>query len=37
MPQPDADPHGGIEDFKTIYNDTNLIDVPDDQKSGYID
>ena len=37
MPQPDADPHGDIEDFKTIYSDTNLIDVPDDQKSEYID
>ena len=37
MPQPDADPHGGLEDFKTVYNDPNLIDIPDDQKSGYID
>ena len=37
MPKPDADPHGGLEDFKKIYEDPNLLDVPDDQKSGYID
>ena len=37
MPKPDADPHGGIEDFKEVYEDPNLLDVPGDQKSGYID
>ena len=37
MPKPDADPRGGLEDFKKIYEDPNLLDVPDDQKSGYID
>ena len=37
MPKPDADPHGGLEDFKEIYEDPNLLDIPDDQKSGYMD
>ena len=37
MPKPDADPHGGLEDFKKIYDDPNLLNVSDDQKSGYID
>tara|TARA_B100000686_G_scaffold312748_1_gene357525 strand:- start:1637 stop:3211 length:1575 start_codon:yes stop_codon:yes gene_type:complete len=37
MPKPDADPHGGLEDFKKIYEDPNLLDMPDEQKSGYID
>ena len=36
MPKPDADPHGGIEDFKNIYEAPNLLDVPDEQKSGHI-
>ena len=37
MPKPDADPHGDLEDFKKIYDDPNLLDVPDEQKSGYVD
>ena len=37
MPKPDADPHGGLEDFKEVYEDPNLLDVAGDQKSGYMD
>ena len=37
MPKPDADPHGGLEGFKEVYEDSNLLDMPDDKKSGYMD
>ena len=36
MPKPDADPHGGLEDFNLL-DDPNLLDIPDEQKSGYMD
>ena len=37
MPKPDADPHGGLEDFKKVYENPNLLDIPEEQKSGYMD
>jgi len=36
MPKPDADPHGGLDDFKKIYEDPNLLNITDEQKSGYM-
>ena len=29
MPKPDADPHGGVEDFKTIENPNQFLDNTD--------
>ena len=37
MPKPDADPHGGLEDFKKVYKDPNSLDISEEQKSEYID
>ena len=36
MPKPDADPHGGIEDFKNINNACGT-ELPSEKKSGYSD
>ena len=37
MPKPDADPHGGVEDFKNIEDPNQLLDNSDQTTSGYKD
>jgi|TARA_B100001964_G_scaffold96298_1_gene107843 radical SAM superfamily enzyme YgiQ (UPF0313 family) len=37
MPKPDADPHGGLEDFKNIENPNNYLEIPGEPKPGYTD
>ena len=38
MPKPDADPHGGSEDFEKVENPyCDIPEVPDDIKKGYAD
>ena len=37
MPKPDADPHGGVEDFKTIEDPNQLLENIDQITSGYKD
>ena len=37
MPKPDADPHGGVEDFKNIEDPNQFLDNPDQTTSGYKD
>jgi len=37
MPKPDADPHGGSEDFEKIENPNNYLEVPGEAKPGYTD
>ena len=37
MPKPDADPHGGVEDFKTIKDPNQFLDNTNQITSGYKD
>ena len=37
MPKPDADPHGGLEDFTNIENPNNYLEIPGEAKPGYTD
>ena len=37
MPKPDADPHGGSEDFGKIENPNNYLEIPGEAKPGYTD
>ena len=32
MPKPDANPHGGVEDFKNIENPNYSTDIPEEMK-----
>ena len=34
MPKPDANPHGGLEDFKKVENSNYSIDVPGEARPG---
>ena len=34
MPKPDANPHGGLEDFKKVENPNYSIDIPGEARPG---